>query len=70
MIADELQRYAVELWGERSTATHLAGAMTVDTSTARKWLNGIVPVPGPVAAAIMALRQIRELEATIREMAE
>ena len=52
MTSDELVRLAVGLYGERGWQGRLASALSVDGSTVRRWVSGVVPVPGPVAAAV------------------
>lgn len=52
MTSDELVRLAVGLYGERGWQARLATALSVDGSTVRRWVSGVVPVPGPVAAAV------------------
>lgn len=59
MTADELKTSAVRLYGSHGWQTKLAHALQVDTSSIRRWANGQIPVPGPVAAAIRCFERER-----------
>ena len=52
MSADELKAALIRLYGGHGWQTKAADALGVDTSTIRRWTQGQVPVPGPVAAAV------------------
>lgn len=52
MSGKQLKRYAIALYGERGWQSKLAAALKVDVSSVRRWVSGVVPVPGPVAAAV------------------
>ena len=49
---EQLRKAGVELYGEYGWQTRLAEALGVDGSTVRRWVSGIVPIPGPVSAAV------------------
>lgn len=51
MTAAELKKIGKKLYGY-GWQTRLAEALEVDGSTVRRWVSGVVPIPGPVAAAI------------------
>lgn len=61
MTADALREAAVELFGRRGYITDLAACLKVDRTTISRYVNGQIPVPGPVEAAVECwLKAFRE----------
>lgn len=61
MTADALREAAQEIFGRRGWITDLAACLRVDRTTVSRYVNGQIPVPGPVAAAVTCwLRAFRE----------
>lgn len=60
MNGTELKEAAIRLYGDRGWQSSLAVALHVDTSSIRRWVSGVVPVPGPVAAAVRCFERERE----------
>jgi hypothetical protein len=52
MTADELREAAVEIFGRRGWTTDLAACLKVDRATIYRYVQGQLPVPGPVEAAV------------------
>ena len=52
MTADELQRAAVEIFGPRGWTSDLAAHLKIDRTTIYRYVQGQLPVPGPVEAAV------------------
>ena len=53
MTRKQLAEAGAELYGERAWQTRLAEALGVDGSTVRRWVSGAIPIPQPVAAAVL-----------------
>ena len=56
MTADELKAAGRELFGY-GWQTRLAEKLGIDGSTVRRYVSGAVPIPGPVAAAILCWQE-------------
>ena len=67
MTAEELRVAAIALFGERGWMSRLAEALGVDRSTVSRWFGGL-PVPGPAAAAVTAMLELRRLKAQIASL--
>jgi transcriptional regulator with XRE-family HTH domain len=67
MTAEELRVAAIALFGERGWMSRLAEALGVDRSTVSRWFAGL-PVPGPAAAAVSAMLELRRLKAQIASL--
>lgn len=52
---DRFCQISRELFGDRGWQTKLASILGVDGSTVRRWVNGSVPIPNPVWAALECL---------------
>lgn len=52
MTSDQLREAAVLLYGKHGWQARLAEALHVDISTVWRWAHGMIPVPGPVEAAV------------------
>lgn len=57
---EELADAGRKLYG-RGWQTRLAEALDVDGSTVRRWVSGVIPVPGPAAAAVRCFLRERKL---------
>lgn len=61
MTSDELRAAAVEMFGDRGYTTDLALRLGVERSSVHRYMSGQLPVPGPVAAAVLCwLTRYRE----------
>ncbi len=60
MMAEELRRAAIDLFGEKGWMSRLAEALEVDRSSVSRWFAGL-PVPGPAAAAVRAWLELHRL---------
>ena len=60
MDPETLRQAAILLFGERGWQSRLAEALGVDRSSVSRWFAGL-PVPGPVAAAVLAWLKLYEL---------
>jgi DNA-binding transcriptional regulator YdaS (Cro superfamily) len=56
----ELREASIKLYGERGWQTELAKELGVDGSTVRRWVSGAVPIPNPVAAAILCFLECKD----------
>ena len=61
MTSAELKAAGERLFG-RFWQTRLAEALDVDPSTVRRWVSGVVQVPGPVAVAVRGMVRIKEIQ--------
>lgn len=52
MTADKLRKAAIELFGSRGWTTDLADRLGVHRTTVYRYVQGQLPIPGPVAAAV------------------
>lgn len=53
MTAEELRAAALELFGpERGWQSRMAAALGIDRSSIGRYLTGLLPVTGPIAAAV------------------
>lgn len=59
MSGQELKEALVALYGSWGWQTKAAEALGVDTSSIRRWTGGQIPVPGPVAAAVLCFQRER-----------
>ena len=61
MTSQELAEIGCQLYGKWGWQTRMAEALGVDGSTVRRWVSGAVPVPGPVAAALLCFQREAEI---------
>ena len=60
MTADKLREAAIELFGRRGWTHDLAASLKLDRTTIYRYVQGQLPIPGPVEAAVLAwLRELR-----------
>lgn len=52
MTADRLRKAAIEIFGQRGWTTDLATALKIDRTTVYRYVQGQIPIPGPVEAAV------------------
>ena len=61
MRAKELKSIGQELYGKKGWQTEMSAALSVDSSTIRRWIYAD-HVPGPAAAALRCFKYIRSLK--------
>lgn len=67
MTATELSEIGRQLYGY-GWQSRLAEALNVDGSTVRRWVSGVVSVPGPVEAAVRCFMRERAFRFNHLEM--
>lgn len=58
MTADKLKKAAIEIFGQRGWTTDLAAALKLDRTTVYRYVQGQIPIPGPVEAAVTCWLQV------------